>query len=190
MIYYTLILLLLFVGPALATIPVRRSVTLWQHWSLIAICILFGTSPLLLAFGGLRLAEFFGCSAAMITFTCPQQPRLGDIISWMTFAHWLAIFTIPSAVVGTIGLLITLVERFRRSEDGTEGRTRSRFNRSRHHKVIAGVCGAISQRFGIPLLGVRIVTVALSIVIPLIVLLLYFWIWLAFPLSPPTENTY
>ncbi|MDJ0733849.1 MAG: hypothetical protein QNJ47_07140 [Nostocaceae cyanobacterium] len=111
MIYYPLILLLLLLGPALAAIPVYFSITLWQHWSLIGICILFGISPLLLAFTGLQLAKFFGCESATITFTCPQQPWLGNVLSFMVFAHWLAFLTIPSAAVGTVGLLITLVHK-------------------------------------------------------------------------------
>ncbi|MDJ0734343.1 MAG: PspC domain-containing protein [Nostocaceae cyanobacterium] len=180
-------LLLGVVGPALAAIPVRRSVTLWQHWSLVTICILFGISPLLLTFGGLHLAELFGCQSLVFQFTCPQQPRLGTIISLMVVAHWFAMFTIPSALVGTVALLITLIQRFKKSEHEISPRTRSRFNRSRHHKVIAGVCAAIAQRLGISLLGVRIATVALSIVITYLVVPLYLFLWLAFLLSCYTK---
>ncbi|NEO03896.1 MAG: PspC domain-containing protein [Moorea sp. SIO3I7] len=192
MIYLPLLLLLFFIGPALAAIPVRRSVTLSQHTDLIAGCILYGILPLLLTFGGVQLALFFGCESVgmgTMSFTCPQQPWLGNIISFMTFAYGFAIFTIPSAFVGTVGLVITLVKRFKKSEDQISGSTRNRFTRSRRHKVIAGVCGAIAQRFRISVLAVRIVTVALSIAMPIIFLLLYFWIWLAFPLSSSTDNT-
>ena len=192
MIYLPLLLFLFFIGPVLAAIPVRRSVKLWQHWSLIGICIIFGILPLLLAFGGLQLAELLGCESVMITFTCPQKPWLGNILSFMAFAHGLAIFTIPSALVGSVGLVITLVQRrLKKSEDEISGSTRNRFTRSRRHKIIAGVCGAIAQRFRISVMAVRIATVALSIIIsPIapIITLFYVWIWLAFPLSPSREN--
>ncbi|NEO73932.1 PspC domain-containing protein [Moorena sp. SIO3H5] len=191
MIYLPLLLFLFLIGPVLAAIPVRRSVKLWQHWSLIGICIIFGILPLLLTFGGLQLAELLGCESVMITFTCPQKPWLGNIFSFMTFSHWFAILTIPSGFVGTVGLVITLVQRLKKSDDEISGSTRNRFTRSRRHKIIAGVCGAIAQRFRISVLAVRIVTVAVSIVIsPIgpIITLFYVWIWLAFPLSPSREN--
>ena len=196
MIYFLLLLiwLLALIGPALAAIPVRRSVKLWQHWSLIGICIIFGILPLLLTFGGLQLGELFGCesvSMGIISFTCAQKPWLGNILSFMTFTHWFAIFTIPSAFVGTVGLVITLVQGLKKSEDEISGSTRNRFTRSRRHKIIAGVCGAIAQRFRISVMAVRIATVALSIIIsPIgpIITLFYVWIWLAFPLSPSREN--
>ncbi|NEO40338.1 MAG: PspC domain-containing protein [Moorea sp. SIOASIH] len=181
----------LLTGPALAAIPVRRSVTLSQHTNLIVICILYGIIPLLLTFGGVQLGLFFGCESVMITFTCPQKPWLGNILSFMTFSHWFAILTIPSGFVGTVGLVITLIQRLKKSEDEISGSTRNRFTRSKRQKIIAGVCGAIAQRFRISVLAVRIVTVAVSIVIsPIapIITLFYVWIWLAFPLSPSMEN--
>ena len=195
MIYLPLLLLLLFIGPAIAAIPVRRSVTFSQHTDLIAGCILYGILPLALTFAGFPLGLLFGCEpggAGIITFTCPQQPWLGNILTFMAFAHGLAIFTIPSALVGTVGLVITLVQRrLKKSEDEISGSTRNRFTRSRRHKIIAGVCGAIAQRFRISVMAVRIATVALSIIIsPIgpIITLFYVWIWLAFPLSPSREN--
>jgi phage shock protein C len=108
----------------------------------------------------------------------------------MVFAHWFAIATIPSAGLGFIGLLISLILKINtsRTEVNISGRPTAVFYRSRHHKAISGVCAAISQRWRLPLQGVRIVTVILAVVIPGLVLLLYLWFWLAFPLEPPIES--
>ncbi len=78
----------------------------------------------------------------------------------MVFAHWLAIVTIPSAVLGVIGLLISWVFKVKRR------RSFSSIYRSRRHKVIAGVCAAIAQHWRLPIQVVRIVTVTLAIMIP------------------------
>ncbi len=188
--YLPLIVLLWFFGPALAAIPVRFSIRPWQHWALIGICIVFGTSPFMFVFGGLYLADLFGCQAKMTIFTCSQQPWLGNVISFMVFAHWFAILTIPSAAVGLLVLVIKLIQSFsKKSEGEIEIRAKNRFRRSRGNKVIAGVCGAIAQRLGIPVLVVRVITVAISVVFPMIGIFVYFWIWLAFPLSPLAKDT-
>ncbi|BCU12066.1 PspC domain-containing protein [Microcystis aeruginosa] len=123
-----------------------------------------------------------------------RRPFYGgeDVNTWIVFAHWLAIATIPSAVLGFIGLLISLIVKINPSqtEVSISGRPTAVFYRSRRHKVISGVCAAIAQRWRLPLQGVRIVTVILAVVIPGLVLLLYLWFWLAFPLEPPIESIY
>jgi phage shock protein PspC (stress-responsive transcriptional regulator) len=107
----------------------------------------------------------------------------------MVFAHWIAIVTIPSAILGCIGLVISLILKFNSSSTKvtTSGKPTAAFYRSRRQKVIAGVCSAIAQRWRLPIQGVRIVTVILAIVIPGFVLL-YLWFWLAFPLDIPLKS--
>jgi phage shock protein PspC (stress-responsive transcriptional regulator) len=175
---YSLLFLLLFIGPALAAIAFRFALPCWLHWLLIGICLLFAGAPILLTVGGLRLAEYSGCQAEATTFTCPEQPGLEDWLTWLFFSHWLAIVTVPSGILGIIGLLIAL--RWRGAG----------IYRSRRQKVMAGVCGAIAQRLRLPVLGVRIVTVILVIILPVFGLLPYLWLWLAFPLEPPAEEAY
>jgi len=177
MIYSPLILTLLLIGPALASIAFLRSLSTRGHLLLLSICIFYGIFPLLLTWGGLNLAERFG----------PSWHR--DIVTGMFFAHWLAIFTIPSAILGALGLLLSLILKNKRSRTNANisGRPTAIFRRSRRHKVIAGLCAAISQRWELPIQAVRIVTVVLAIIVPGLVLSLYFWCWLAFPLESPIE---
>jgi len=127
----------------------------------------------------------------IIIYKCPGTPWLGDVITLMTFAHWGALLTIPSGVLGLIGLFTSLVLKANRLRTGvnTSGRPTVTFSRSRRRKVIAGVCAAIAQRWGLSLLGVRIAMVVLTIAITGIGLLLYLWLWLAFPLEPSVEST-
>jgi phage shock protein PspC (stress-responsive transcriptional regulator) len=101
-------------------------------------------------------------------------------------AHWLAIFVIPSAILGAIGLLISLILKVKRSDANTPVVPRTVFHRSRH-KVFAGVCYALSRLWNLPILGVRIVTVILAIVIPGFIFL-YFWCWLAFSIEPQSQQ--
>ncbi len=186
MIYLPLISILLFVGPALAAISMTRSLTTRGHLFLLSICILYGIFPFLVTWGGMGLAERFGCSAEAVRFRCPSSSWLGEVISGMFMAHWLAIFTIPSAILGAIGLLISLILKVKRSNANTAVMPRIVFHRSRH-KVFAGVCYALSQLWNLPVLGVRIVTVILAIAIPGFIFL-YFWCWLAFPIEPRSQQ--
>lgn len=62
------------------------------------------------------------------------------------------------------------------------------FYRSRRDKVLSGLCGAIAQKWNLPNLGVRIVTVVLAVVLSAPTLVIYQWCWLAFPLEPPVES--
>ena len=182
MIYLPLISVLLLVGPALAAIAITRSLTTRRYLVLLGMCILYGIFPFLVTWGGMGLAERFGCSAEAVRFRCPSSSWLGEVISGMFMAHWLAIFTIPSAILGAFGLLISLILKIKRSNANTAVMPRIVFHRSRH-KVFAGVCYALSQLWNLPVMGVRIVTVILAIVIPGFIFL-YFWCWLAFPIEP------
>ena len=191
-IFYTALLVaLLFFGPALGAIAIRRSLSIRWQLVLLGVCIFYSISPFLLALAGVGLAERFGCEVETITYKCPGTPWLGDVITLMTFANWGAIFTIPSGILGLIGLLASLVLTANRLRTGvnTSERPTAAFYRSRRRKVIAGVCAAIAQRWTLSLLGVRIAIVVLTIAITGIGLVLYLWLWLAFPLEPYGEST-
>lgn len=181
---------LFFFPLALCAIAIRFSLaTPWQLL-LLGICIVYGVSPFLIGLGGMSLAERFGCDVEITTYTCPGNPSLGELITLMVFAYyWGAIFTIPSTILGFVGFLIslTLKTNTSRTEGTSSGRPTAAFYRSRRHKVIAGICAAIAQRWRLPILGVRISTVAL-VIITGIALPLYLWLWLAFPLEAPTES--
>jgi phage shock protein PspC (stress-responsive transcriptional regulator) len=192
--YVALLVALLFFGPALSAIAVRRSLSIRWQLILLGVCVFYAISPILLTVGGMSLAERFGCEAGgmgIIVYKCLGTPWLGDVITWMAFAHWGAIFTIPSGILGFIGLLTSLILKANRLRTGVNPSERptTTFYRSRRRKVIAGVCAAIAQRWGLSLLGVRIAIVVLSIAISGIGLLLYLWLWLAFPLEPSAEST-
>jgi phage shock protein PspC (stress-responsive transcriptional regulator) len=187
---FSLIGAMLFFGPALAAIAIRRSLSIpWQLF-LLGICILYGALPLLVALGGVALADRYGCVTNMSAFKCPGNPSLGETITLMTFAHWLAIITIPAGILGIIGMLISLAIKINKSRKGeqTTERTTAIFYRSRRHKAIAGICGAIAQQTNLPLLGVRIATVFLAIVATGFGVPLYLWLWLAFPLEPEANS--
>ncbi|MEW6492929.1 MAG: PspC domain-containing protein [Cyanobacteriota bacterium] len=192
--YPALLVALLFFGPALCAIAIRRSLSIPWQLVLLGVCVLYAISPILLTVGGMSLAERFGCEAGgmgIIIYKCPDSPWLGDVITWMAFAHWVAFLTIPSGGLGFIGLLTSLILKANRLHSGVNPSERptATFYRSRRRKVIAGVCAAIAQRWGLSLLGVRIAIVVLSIAITGIGLLLYLWLWLAFPLEPSAEST-
>jgi phage shock protein PspC (stress-responsive transcriptional regulator) len=193
MIYLPLISVLFLVGPALAAIAMTRSLTTRGHLVLLGVCILYGIFPFLVTWGGMGLAERFGCSAEALRFLCPSSSWLGEVISGMFMAHWLAIFAIPSAILGAMGLLISLILKVKRclrraepSNANTPVMPRTVFHRSRR-KIFAGVCYALSRLWNLPILGVRIVTVILAIVIPGFIFL-YFWCWLAFPIEPRSQQ--
>lgn len=178
MVYLPLALTLFLGAPALASIAILRSPSMRGHLVLFGLCIFYGIFPLLIAWGGLSLSDRFDCEAEAIIFNCPAPSWHGDLVTGMVFAHWLAIVTIPSAILGAIGLLISWVLKVKR------WRNLSSIYRSRRHKVIAGVCAGIAQRWRLPIQGVRIVTVTLAVLIPGLILFLYLWSWLAFPLEP------
>lgn len=189
--FLSLISLLLFFGPALAAIAIRRSLSIPWQLVLLVICILYAVLPLLIALSGTAMAERYGCVPNMSAYKCPGDPSLGETITLMTFAHWLAIITIPSGILGMIGILIFLVikiVRLRKGEQTTRTEFAS-FYRSRRHKLIAGICSAIAKKTNLSLLSVRIATVILAIVASGIGVPLYLWLWLAFPLEPEVKST-
>ena len=115
MIFQYLILTLLLIGPGLASIAFLRSLSTRGHLLLFTICIFYGIFPLLLTWGGLNLAKRFSCESIAMVFRCPPPSWHGDMITGMVFAHWLAIFTIPSAILGALGLLLSLILKNKRS---------------------------------------------------------------------------
>jgi phage shock protein C len=185
-------LLVLLIAPALAAIAIRRSLPIRCQLALLGICIFYGILPIFLYLVGMILADGFGCKSTMNFFACPTAPWLGETINLLNFAPWLEFLTIPSAILGMIGLIISIIlkaKMSRRTED-TANRSTVIFYRSRHHKAIAGICAAIARKWRLSILGVRIVTVILAVGSggsPFI-LLPYFWIWLAFPLEPLQES--
>lgn len=185
MFYLPLIGIFLLVGPAIAGIAFFRRLSTGWCLFLLSLCVVYGISPFLVTWGALGLAKRFGCSAEAIRFRCPSPVWLGDVISGLAMSHWLAIFAIPSAILGVMGLLISGILQHRRSRStgNISGQSPAAFYRSRRHKIVAGVCSAITQRWHQPLQVIRIVTVVLAIVIPGFIFL-YFWCWLAFPIEP------
>jgi phage shock protein C len=189
MLYLPLIYIFLLVGPAIAGIAFFRRPSQGWYWFLLGLCVVYGVSPFFMTWGAYGLAKRFGCVVEDVRFRCPSPVWLGDAISGLMMSHWLAIFTIPSAVLGAIGLLISGISQHRRSRNsnGTSGPSPSAFYRSRRHKVIAGVCSALAERWHHSTQVIRIITVVLAIVIPGFVFL-YFWCWLAFPIEPRSQQ--
>ncbi len=101
-----------FIVSGLSANVIQYSLPIRWQLVVLCICIFYGLSPLLLTWGGLSLAKLFNCESegkGIIVFHCPTFPWLGGVISWMVFAHWLVIFTIPSAILGVIALLISIL---------------------------------------------------------------------------------
>jgi phage shock protein C len=185
MIYMSLIYVFLLVGPAIAAIAFFRRLSTGWYLFLLSLCVCYGISPLLVTWGAFGLAKRFGCSTEAVGFRCPSPAWLGDMISGLVMSHWLTIFTIPSAVLGAIGLLFSWIVQQQRSRTtgSTSGEPPAAFYRSRRHKVIAGVCSALAQRWHQSLPLMRIIAVVLAIVTPGFIFL-YLWCWLAFPIEP------
>ncbi len=186
MLYLPLLYIFLLVGPAIATIAFFRSLSRNWHWALLGLCVLYAVSPFLLTWGGLGLANSFGCTSEAVRFRCPPPSWRGDLVSGLFMAHWLVIFTIPSAILGATGLLVSWMQMNKRSGNNAVI-SRTVFHRSRH-KIFAGVCSALSQRWNLSVLGIRIVAVILAIVIPGFVFL-YLWGWLAFPIESRSQQS-
>ncbi len=82
---------------------------------LLGIAILYAIAPLIVTVIGLRLVSVFGCSVSGIIVNCPNRPKLGSLLTYMIFSHWLAIFTVPSGGIAIIilgvKLFVTLEQR-------------------------------------------------------------------------------
>jgi phage shock protein C len=189
MIYISLIYVFLLVGPAIAAIAFSRRLSTGWYCFLLGICVFYGISPLLVTWGAFGLAKRFGCSVEVNRFFCPSPIWLGDVISGLAMSHWLAIFAIPSAVLGVIGLLFSWILQHQRSRTtgAISGQSPATFYRSRRHKVIAGVCSALAQSWHQSLPVIRIVAVVLAIVTPGFIFV-YLWCWLAFPIEPRSQQ--
>ncbi|GAA4588969.1 PspC domain-containing protein [Planotetraspora phitsanulokensis] len=61
--------------------------------------------------------------------------------------------------------------------------------RSREHKIIAGVCGGIAERFGMPPTLVRLLFL-LSCVLPGPQFVIYLIMWVAVPKAPERHYQY
>jgi phage shock protein C len=184
MLYLPLLYIFLLVGPAIAAIAFFRQLSTGWHLFLLLLCVIYGISPLLGTWSAYGLARQFGCSAEAVRFRCPSPVWLGDVLSGLSMSHWLAIFILPSAVVGAIGLLVSLIQTHKRLKSNTPMIV---FHRSRR-RVFAGLCSALSQRWNLPIVGIRIITVILGIVIPGF-LFLYIWGWLAFPIESRSQHS-
>jgi phage shock protein C len=180
MYYMPLLYAFLLAGPGIAGIAFFRRLSAGWHWFLFGLCILYGVTPILMTWSAYGLAKNFGCSAEAIRFRCPSPVWLGDALSGLSMSHWLSIFVIPSAFLGVIGLLISWIQTGKRTNNPPV------FHRSRH-RVFGGICGALAPQWHLSVLGVRIVTAALGIVIPGFIFL-YVWCWLAFPIEPRSQQ--
>ena len=109
MAYPFLMMILALAGPAMVGLAIWQSLSVRWHLILLSICIFYGSLPVLLSWSGFWLAELFNCDIeGMMVFQCPDMAWLGTLISGMVFTHWLAITTIPSALFGLLGLLVSL----------------------------------------------------------------------------------
>lgn len=186
MYYMPLLFSFFLIGPAIAGIAFFRRLSTGWHLFLLSLCVVYGLSPFLMTWGALGLARRFNCSAEAIRFRCPSPVWLGDVISGLAMSHWLAIFVIPSAALGVIGLLLSWIKTTNRSNPNSPVESRNVFHRS-HRRVFAGICEALAQQWHLPVLGIRIVTVILALVIPGLIFL-YFWCWLAFPIEVRSQQ--
>lgn len=172
---------LLFVGPGLVAVALRRSFPSWLNQLLIGVCLLYAGLPLLLAMVGASLGQQWNCESMGILYTCPGER--GQIVTGLYAAGMLAFITLPSGLLGVIGLLILMVGRRGRST-GTPATPL--FCRQRRGKVFGGICAALASRLGWSVMLVRAGAVALTVLVG-IVPLVYLWMWIAFPLDHTIE---
>ncbi|BAY37474.1 hypothetical protein NIES2111_18120 [Nostoc sp. NIES-2111] len=116
LIFSLLYLVVILLGPGLAAIAIYYSLPIGWQLLLLGFCIFYSVSPFLIGWIGLILADRFGCKAESGTlYKCPQNPQLGDLVTLMVFiGAWGAIITLPSGILGVIGLLISLGLKFYR----------------------------------------------------------------------------
>uniref|UniRef100_UPI00082D70BC hypothetical protein n=1 Tax=Anabaena sp. 4-3 TaxID=1811979 RepID=UPI00082D70BC len=114
--FYSIFFLILFlVGPGLAAIALYYSLAVRWQLLLLGVCILYGVLPFIIAGIGLILAQRFGCQVDIgISYKCPENPQMAGLVTGMIFiGAWGGIITIPSGVLGVIGMLISLVMKTR-----------------------------------------------------------------------------
>ncbi len=65
-----------------------------------------------------------------------------------------------------------------------------RFYRSRDHKIIAGVCGGLAEKYGISPIWVRLIFIALIAAAGIPIVVVYGVFWVLWPVGPeiPNEN--
>jgi phage shock protein C len=168
--------LLFIFGPVVSAIAVRISLPMFWQWCVMALCIIYGISPLLFVVGSSNLAKYLGCTIENLYYICPGNQWIGNLMSWSNLAPWITILTLPSGIFGLTGILFSISMR-------SMGKTTPFLYRRRHRKFCAGVCVAIAERLGLSLLGVRVAIVLSMILFPEIALVLYCWMWIAFPLD-------
>ena len=133
MYYMPLLFAFFLIGPAIAGIAFFRRLSTGWHVFLLSLCVVYGLSPFLMTWGALGLARRFNCSTEAIRFHCPSPVWLGDAISGLAMSHWLAIFAIPSAILGAIGLLVSKLQHQRFQNTTTHRKTTT--NQRNLHKL-------------------------------------------------------
>ncbi|WP_427159010.1 hypothetical protein ACQFX9_23835 [Aliinostoc sp. HNIBRCY26] len=107
--------LLLLFGPGLAAIALYYSLAVSWQLVLLGICILYGIFPLVIGWIGSILIQRFGChheKGVGISYKCPDNPQMEELVTGMVFlGAWGGIITIPSGILGCIGLIISIIYR-------------------------------------------------------------------------------
>jgi phage shock protein C len=67
-----------------------------------ALAILFAFLPLILALVGVKLGDLLHCKVEIIEYRCGNN-FINELLTYMVFAHWFAVITIP------LGLLLSLI---------------------------------------------------------------------------------
>ncbi len=196
MIYIPLLFGLFCLCPMLSAIAVRRSLSVRWQLSFIGFCLCYGAFPLLVSWVSSRLSGHFGCEYFALSIQCPSNLQLEEFLSGVVFSPWLIMVTFPSAVSGIVGLFVSIyltTSLFRReamiAHSSSSQYQAAAFCRSRRHRVFFGLFGAISQRWRLSLLGVRIVAVILLVALSVPTITVYLWCLLAFPLEPQSDRS-
>jgi phage shock protein PspC (stress-responsive transcriptional regulator) len=89
-------------------------------------------------------------------------------------------------IFGPLGLLVVILLLLFTHPDEQPPKTKH-LNRSREHRVLAGVCGGMSERYGISPTVLRVLVVLLS-VFRGIGIGIYLGLWLGIPSAPAVGN--
>lgn len=170
------ILLMLFaIGPVISAITVRRALSVRWQILLLGFCALYGVGPILLALGSMGLADVLNCDRQTFALSCPQQPWLSGLLNILIFGHWFTALTLPSAILGGLGLLGSISYRLKNPGSA------AMFYRCRRRGLLGGVCAGLAVRSHLPPIAVRIMAVALLVIMNALTLVAYGWAWIAFP---------